>query len=175
MKKIKVADSFVIKKPLNGNPQYNEMVDDYAQNLLKWGAESKRVGVDIVSEFEDNIPFDIIDFIFVSSTLMGEVDGYRAIIKITVVELDEPTPNYLPNRIIKNYDDEGVELPDTFKTWREWIGSNYTITELDGFAYFCTQAGGRDLNNDEMCALFYDESYDIVDVKDFNELIQGDE
>lgn len=161
MKKIKVADSFIIKKPLNGNPTYNEMVDDYAQNLLKWGANSKRVGTDIVSEFADNIPFDIIDFIFIASTLLGEVEGYRAIIKITVAQLDELTPEYLLNR--------GSE-DDGFKTWREWVGGNYTITEHEGFAYFCTQAGGRDLDNDEMCSLFYDENYDVIDIKDFNAL-----
>ena len=87
MKKITIEDDLVIKKPVNGNPRFSQVADDYALNLLKWGAKSKRVGTTIETLVEDNIPFDIDDFKYVVNPnpalgLVGQVEGYRAMIKI---------------------------------------------------------------------------------------------
>lgn len=113
-----------------------------------------------------------IDFLKVSELQMlrqyddSNIKGFRCIIKLPETQLDDITPDFLPNRVIKNWDDTDpenpIELPDTYKTWREWIGKNYTITEIDGYAYFNTQAGGRDLTFDELCMLL-DDNILLVD------------
>lgn len=173
MKTIRIHEDFITHKPVGGNPLYNADVAAYAQNLHNWGCKSKRVGNMIESSLPTNIPFDIADFTLIVKTLGGSVEGYRAIIKLPVSNLDDITPTYLPNRTVKNWDNTDPENPvalsDTFKTWREWRGvrnsysglESYPLYVVEDFVYIHTQASGKDLSNSQLLSLIDD--FEVVD------------
>lgn len=149
---------------------------DYIDNLVRASCNRGLRGNKWYADLYNGVDFDIEDMVYILYTLEGTVEGYRAYIKIETSKLDDVTPDYLPNRVVKNWDntdpENPIELPDTYRTWREWSEFrknswsgkiSYPITEIEGFAYISTQASGEDLSSDVLLRLYMEDGQTIVD------------
>lgn len=165
MKTITVAEKYITYSPVNGNPSFDQTAYNYASNLLNWGCSRVRIGEDICVEITNNIPFDSQDFLYTTQVLLGSVTGYRGILGVKTLSMDDITPDFLPNRVIENWDEseDPIRLPDTYKTWNEWVGRNYTKTQIGEYTYFCSNAGGIDLTNEQLLEAIFDANIEFSD------------
>ncbi len=159
------------KKP---NPGKNSTAFVFRQDLTTQGVVPLKINnVFMQCDLPYNINFDILDFIFVMGDLEGDVQFYRPYIKMPVVNLDSEVFEGIPNRMtaeVWDYTDEENPVliePSRVKTWREWVQPNFTIQEIEGEAYFLSNAGtvsGVTLSGSELM-IIYNESYsELVDV-----------
>ena len=88
---------------------------------------------------------------------ISTVRGFRGYLRITEAQLSEVTPDYMPDRTIHHWDNTDPEnpipLPDTYKTWDEWVGENFTKTLYQGNVYFPANAYG--LGRDDLSEFTY--------------------
>lgn len=124
---------------------------------------------ELINDAESN--FNINDLKAISS-IGGTVLGYKSRSYIKVDNLDAEVPNFMPNCMHYNYDEEtGEKISERLKTWLEWVGKNYTISEIDGYYYFLNYSGdGKNLNNSTIIKLF-DGGIELVDKLPQNEEI----
>jgi hypothetical protein len=157
MIRITLHQKYVIKSPISGNPDYDQMIADYRDNLLTWGCPSRKVGDVIEMDLLNGVELDIMDFVFIMSKDSGNVEYFNPVIRIPVDMLDNQIPEGLSNRLYFNGDVE------TIHTWRTWRSSAeaYPIVEIDGYAYFMSSTFGNTLSGTELMLIYMSEA-DLV-------------
>lgn len=174
----KIPSWYVIKsdeEDFSHTPGLTELVSQvrsYISNMVGYG---RSVSLNTVGGYtsaelngQASSDFKLKHFLLVADVIEAEVEYYIPYIKITDVNMYNEIPEGLPNRIISaTYDEEGVELtPERVKTWAEWVQTNYTITSIDGYSYFRSNAGntqGKSLTSNELLILYNSTDAELVD------------
>lgn len=87
---------------------------------------------------------------------------------IKVKNLSEIIPDHLPNSKLTIYGDLGEKLGSRIKTWSEWIGKNYTISEQDGHYYFLSIANTGNSLPHETLRKMIDQNIELVNSIPYN-------
>lgn len=161
MIKIQINEKYVIEKPQGGNPFYISDLAGYRNNLITWGCKIGRKGIDLLeAELPRNITFDMIDFQTVMSCDDGKVTGFMPWVKMLPADLLQEVPVGVPNRmktvVIDDTDPENIVTEEQVKTWDDWIGVNYTRSEIEGYVYFLSHSGsvrGASLSGAELVVI----------------------
>ncbi len=158
---IKVPSKYLKKAPMSGNSEYLPELAEYVNNMYLYGITPKTLNGITTAELVDDAETDFdIDHVMMLHDIPGtSIEGFQAKAYFSVVDLDVEVPNSLPNRMTSpEYDETGENIisPARGKTWREWIGKNYTCELLEGKYYFLNYAGtlrAKPLNSYEIVAL----------------------
>jgi hypothetical protein len=173
MTTIQLNEKYVIKAPVTGNPDFDQNAFDYRSNLLVWGCPTKKVGSLIKMDLINGVPLDIMDFQFIMSKDDGQIYNWYPFIKVLDTDMGKSVPAGIPGDMTSEVwdyetDPENPVLlePSRLKTWSEWVGTNYTVTSIEGYSYFCSQAGspqGKALVGTELMIVYNNEYSTIVD------------
>ena len=165
---IKLPSKYILKKPMIGNPDYNESLDEYTANVLKYGVlpitKNGITTVDLVNDAEKDFDIDHVKMLRVIEGIT--ITGFKTLSYFKIADLNDSIPDYLPNCMTNIvYDEQGEVLEDArLKTWKEWIKPNYTISNIEGFNYFLNYCNtGASLPLDIIIRLL-DDGFDLVDL-----------
>lgn len=174
----KIPSWYVIKsdeEDFSGTEGLTELVAQvrsYISNMVGYG---KSVSLNTAGGYtsaelngQAQSDFKLKHFLLVSDVIGGEVEYYIPYIKIADADMSNEVPEGLPNRLVPaTYDEEGVELtPERVKTWTEWVQTNYTITTIEGYSYFRSNAGnyqGKSLTSSELLIIHNSTDAELVD------------
>lgn len=158
---ITLPSKYVIQTFATENPYYNAGLDKYTSNVIKSGVIPKRkngiMTVELVDDIEDEFDIELLQVVM--QIPEATVEGFQSMSYFKISDLSAEVPAYLPKAMTIPIQDEEGEIiePARLKKWSEWIGSNYTIREIEGYNYFLNYAGtGEALDASIILQLFND-------------------
>ncbi len=95
------------------------------------------------------------------------IEFYTPYIKVLTTDMGEDVPAGIPNDTYVTYDGNGDPDGTANNTWTTWINDNYTITVVDTYSYFLSNAGvdnGASMNETELMIVYNDTHSTLVDV-----------
>lgn len=154
---IQVNEKYIISQLVDGvqmNPDYSADLDAYSTNIIKRGWETWNGDGCIHAAVKE---LSIYEFLKVMSLDGGDVKGFGPYVKILSSDLTNEVPVGLPNRTkqVNTGTKEEPVYEERIKPWDEWIGTNYTKTEVEGYTYFLSYAGnnGNFLSGSELLTI----------------------
>lgn len=153
---------YTIKSPVSGNPDFDQIVSDYRDNLLTWGCTSRKEGDLIVMELINGVSLDINDFLFITSKDDGDVFFYNPFIEIEQSHIDDEIPEGLPNRI-DTLTIDGVNSMERIHTWRTWRNSSYPLEKIGEYFYSVSCIFGNTLSSKELLIIHSTDGVRLID------------
>lgn len=155
----------------------NQNTNYKAQLASKWDEASKanwtRGEVSHISHFTGN-RFDMTDFLMYMTGNGGSayddvsIQYYIPYIKVLTTDMGEDVPAGIPNATYITYDGNGDPDGTANNTWTSWVDTdNYTITVVDTYSYFLSNAGvdnGAAMTETELMLVYNGTHSTLVDV-----------
>ena len=164
---IQVNEKYIISQLVDGvqmNTDYSADLDAYSTNIIKRGWKVWNGDGCIHADVKE---LSIDEFLKVMSLDGGDVEGFGPYIKLLTTDLTQEVPVGIPNRTkqINIGSEEEPVYEEQIKTWDEWIGMNYTKTEVDGYTYFLSYSGNKGdfLTADQLMIIYNLEYADLVE------------
>ncbi len=95
------------------------------------------------------------------------VQYYTPYIKVLTTNMGDDVPAGIPNATYITYDEEGEPTGTAPNTWTTWVNDNFTITVVDDYSYFLSNAGvdlGAAMTGTELMIVYNDADATLVDV-----------
>ena len=174
---ITIAEKYCIEMPDNDGNEINPDIDNrlvkYANNMTRRGWK-RWSDSDLL--FAEAKTLNIHEFLMLMIGNNGsKYDGaivqyYAPFVKIPIVHIYNITPVGLPNRSVKaKLDNNDVVITAAYeKTWKQWVGNSYSITEINGDAYFLSNSGNfgsKSLTDDELMIIYNTPNCTLTDKK----------
>lgn len=150
MLELAIHEKYLTRYPIDGEPEYSEILGQYRDNIVTWGLgkiTTNRASDGVLTiniPRECNVPFEVTHCGLVMSKDEGSVTGYTPYISIHEDVYDDLIPDGLPNRtyltVIDDSDIDNIVTEEHIHTWRSWVKNNYTVDYIDGIYYYLSYA-----------------------------------
>ena len=153
----------------------NQNTDYKAQLASKWDEAAKadweRGESGLQSHFLSQ-RFDLNDLLMYMTGNAGSayddvrIDYYIPYIRVLTTDMGTNVPAGVPNATYTTFDSEGEPTGTANNTWTTWVNENYTITVVDTYSYFLSNAGtdnGVHMTTSELMIVYNDSLSTLVD------------